>query len=71
LRRQGRLSVHVVQEATSVRNREGSQRIEMQKIRALQVSVSVTECWSRDRPDVERPDGHREQQCLRPQPSRC
>ena len=70
LRGHVRLNPHVVQVAALVRNREGPQGVEMQKIRTLQVPVPVTKSGSCDRPDIERPDCHREQQGLRAQAPR-
>ena len=50
LSRQRSLGIHVVQIGATMSNRERAQRVEMQKVSALEISVAVAQARSRDVP---------------------
>ena len=62
------LGTDVVQVRSAVFVRERPQRIEVQKVRALEIAVAVAQSWRRQVPCVERPHAKRKNGAMSAQP---
>jgi hypothetical protein len=49
------LCIDVIQIGSSVLDRQRSQRVEVKKIRSLEIAVAVAQARSGDNPDIKRP----------------
>ena len=64
LRCECRLRVDVVQIGSAMSDREGAERVEMQKVGALEISVAVAKARTRNVPRVERPQAQGEDRAM-------